>query len=312
MDISFRQLQAFVLIAEHRSFSRAAEQVHLSQPALSYSLRKLEDALGLSLLARNTRSVELTAAGLRFLEQARRLLRDMDNAVHDAHEQLHLESGSLRVAVLPSVAIEPLPRVLQEYRRRYPGIDISLHDGRAGEIRQWVSAAEVDFAITSAVDDLGALDFQPLYDDSLVLLVRGHERLRGKALLAALREQDYIATTRDTSLRGMADETLLRMGLLREPAWEVAYMSSAAALARAGLGFALLPASVADTFNSDGSLAVHVLSQAPARSIGLLQRKPCYLSPPAQIFIALLRQQVGDAQGLSAPLDSRDNRPPIK
>ena len=243
MDISFRQLQAFVLIAEHRSFSRAAEQVHLSQPALSYSLRKLEDALGLSLLARNTRSVELTAAGLRFLEQARRLLRDMDNAVHDAHEQLHLESGSLRIAVLPSVAIEPLPRVLQEYRRRYPGIDISLHDGRAGEIRQWVTAAEVDFAITSAVDDLGALDFQPLYDDSLVLLVRGHERLRGKALLAALREQDYIATTRDTSLRSMADETLQRMGLLREPAWEVAYMSSAAALARAGLGFALLPAS---------------------------------------------------------------------
>ncbi|MGG6262089.1 LysR family transcriptional regulator [Stutzerimonas stutzeri] len=305
MDISFRQLQAFVLIAEHRSFSRAAEQVHLSQPALSYSLRKLEDALGLSLLARNTRSVELTAAGLRFLEQARRLLRDMDNAVHDAHEQLHLESGSLRVAVLPSVAIEPLPRVLQEYRRRYPGIDISLHDGRAGEIRQWVSAAEVDFAITSAVDDLGALDFQSLYDDSLVLLVRGHERLRGKALLAALREQDYIATTRDTSLRSMADETLQRMGLLREPAWEVAYMSSAAALARAGLGFALLPASVADTFNSDGSLAVHVLSQAPARSIGLLQRKPCYLSPPAQVFVALLQQQVGGALGTTT--ESRDD-----
>ncbi|MDH0500601.1 LysR family transcriptional regulator [Stutzerimonas stutzeri] len=305
MDISFRQLQAFVLIAEHRSFSRAAEQVHLSQPALSYSLRKLEDALGLSLLARNTRSVELTAAGLRFLEQARRLLRDMDNAVHDAHEQLHLESGSLRIAVLPSVAIEPLPRVLQEYRRRYPGIDISLHDGRAGEIRQWVSAAEVDFAITSAVDDLGALDFQPLYDDSLVLLVRGHERLRGKALLAALREQDYIATTRDTSLRSMADETLQRMGLLREPAWEVAYMSSAAALARAGLGFALLPASVADTFNRDGSLAIHQLDEAPARSIGLLQRKPCYLSPPAQVFVALLQQQVGGALGTTT--ESRDD-----
>ncbi|MFI8579709.1 LysR family transcriptional regulator [Ectopseudomonas khazarica] len=307
MDISFRQLQAFVLIAEQCSFSRAAEQIHLSQPALSYSLRKLEDALGLSLLARNTRSVELTDAGLRFLEQARRLLRDMDNAVHDAREQLHLESGSLRIAVLPSVAIEPLPRVLQEYRRRYPGIDISLCDGRAGEIRQWVSAAEVDFAITSAADDLGALDFRPLYDDSLVLLVRGSARLHGKALLAALREQDYIATTRDTSLRGMADATLQRMGLLREPAWEVAYMSSAAALARSGLGYALLPASVADTFNGDGSLAVHVLAEAPVRSIGLLQRKPCYLSPPAQAFVTLLQQLTRGAQGLSAGVDSRDN-----
>jgi len=297
MDISFRQLQAFVFIAEQRSFSRAAEQIHLSQPALSYSLRKLEEALGLSLFARNTRSVELTEAGRRFLEQARRLLRDMHNAVHDAHEQLHLQSGSLRIGVLPSVAIEPLPRVLVDYRQRYPGIEISLRDGRAGEIRQWVSNAEVDFAITSAADEPGVLDFQLLYDDSLVLLVRGLSHLRGKKLLAALQDIDYVATTRDTSLRTMADETLARMGLLREPAFEVAYMSSAAALARAGLGYALLPASVADTFNADGSLAVHPLPMAPARGIGVLQRKPSYLSPPAQAFVSLLKQQA-EAIGL--------------
>ena len=293
MDISFRQLQAFVLIAEQRSFSRAAEQIHLSQPALSYSLRKLEEALGLSLFARNTRSVELTEAGTRFLEQARRLLRDMHHAVNDAHEQLHLQSGSLRIGVLPSVAIEPLPRVLVDYRQRYPGIEISLRDGRAGEIRQWVSNAEVGFAITSAADEPGVLDFQPLYDDSLVLLVRGLASLRGQKLLAALRDLAYVATTRDTSLRTMADETLSRMSLLREPAFEVAYMSSAAALARAGLGYALLPASVADTFNADGSLAVHPLPKAPARGIGVLQRKPSYLSPPAQAFISLLKQQAG-------------------
>ena len=297
MDISFRQLQAFVLIAEQRSFSRAAEQIHLSQPALSYSLRKLEEALGLSLFARNTRSVELTEAGVRFLEHARRLLRDMHNAVHDAHEQLHLQSGSLRIGVLPSVAIEPLPRVLVDYRQRYPGIDISLRDGRAGEIRQWVGNAEVDFAITSVADEPGMLDFQPLYDDSLVLLVRGLGGLRGKKLLAALQNLDYVATTRDTSLRSMADQTLERMGLLPEPAFEVAYMSSAAALARAGLGYALLPASVADTFNGDGSLSVHPLPMAPARGIGVLQRKPCYLSPPAQAFVSMLKQHA-EAIGL--------------
>ena len=297
MDISFRQLQAFVLIAEHQSFSRAAEQIHLSQPALSYSLRKLEEALGLSLLARNTRSVELTAAGLRFLEQARRLLRDMDNAVHDAHEQLHLQSGSLRIAVLPSVAIEPLPRVLVEYRRRYPGIEISLRDGRAGEIRDWVSTAEVDFAITSTTGEPAALDFQPLYDDSLVLLVRGLKTLPAGGLGEALGDLDYVANTRDTSLRSMADQTLQRMGLLREPAWEVAYMSSAASLARAGLGYALLPASVADTFNVDGSLSIHSLPSAPPRGIGLLQRKPCYLSPPAQAFVSLLKQHASSPHG---------------
>lgn len=295
MDISFRQLQAFVLIAEQRSFSRAAEQIHLSQPALSYSLRKLEEALGLSLFARNTRSVELTEAGVRFLEQARRLLRDMHNAVHDAHEQVHLQSGSLRIGVLPSVAIEPLPRVLVEYRRRYPGIEISLRDGRAGEIRQWVSAAEVDFAITSVAEEPGVLDFQPLYDDSLVLLVQGLSKLPAGGLVAAVRELDYIATTRDTSLRTMADQTLERMGLVREPRWEVAYMSSAAALARAGLGYALLPASVADTFNAGGSLSVHPLPHAPLRGIGVLQRKPCYLSPPAQAFVSLLKQHAACA-----------------
>ena len=165
------------------------------------------------------------------------------------------------------------------------------------------SAAEVDFAITSAVDDLGALDFQPLYDDSLVLLVRGHERLRGKALLAALREQDYIATTRDTSLRSVADETLQRMGLLREPAWKWR-MSSAAALARAGLASPCCRPAW-PTPSTETAASPSTSSTRRRRTASACQRKPCYLSPPARVFVALLQQQVGGALGTTT--ESRDD-----
>ncbi len=108
MNVSFRRLRAFILIAETSSFTRTAEQLHLSQPALSYSIRKLEESMGLQLLARNTRSVELTPAGEHFLPQARRMLRDMNDAVRDARhpepEPWHAPAGGLahRCGVIPA------------------------------------------------------------------------------------------------------------------------------------------------------------------------------------------------------------------
>ncbi|MFL6532446.1 MAG: LysR family transcriptional regulator, partial [Pseudomonas sp.] len=149
MNVSFRQLRAFILIAETSSFTRTAEQLHLSQPALSYSIRKLEESMGLQLLARNTRSVELTPAGEHFLPQARRMLRDMDDAVRDARDTLSLSRGTLRLAALPTAAASFLPVVIASFQREHPGVDVRLLDGRAGEIMGWVQRGEVDAGISS-------------------------------------------------------------------------------------------------------------------------------------------------------------------
>lgn len=282
MNVSFRQLQAFVLVAESASFTRASEGVHLSQPALSYTIRKLEDALGLQLLARNTRVVELTAAGQHFLPQARRMLRNMDDAVRDARETVALTRGIIRLAALPTVAASFLPPAIAAFSEAHPGVEVRLRDGRAGEVLTWVQNGDVDAGISSSPEGVSGMNFEPLLNDDLVLLVRQEDGLQER-----WQSRPYIALTKDTSIRPLADSALMHLGVATIPVWEVAHMSSAVALVREGLGFSLLPASCASVFNID-RCTVLTIEQPDRRVIGLLEMRPVSRSPSMAAFIASL------------------------
>ncbi|GAB6389331.1 LysR family transcriptional regulator [Stutzerimonas marianensis] len=290
MNVSFRQLRALVMVAESASFTRAAERLHLSQPALSYTIRKLEDALGLQLLARNTRIVELTPAGQHFLLQARRMLRDMDDAVRDARDTVALTRGVVRLAALPTVAASLLPQAIADFAQIHPGIEVKLRDGRAGEMLRWVRDGDVDAGITSALDDTAGLSFEPLFDDNLMLLVRedGQRLARWTSL-------PYIALLPDTSIRPLADAALRAVNVDPKPAWEVAHMSSAVALVRAGLGFSLLPSSCAAVFNMQSCSVVALEHPAP-RTIGLLETRPVARSPSLAAFLQFFKARLAEAQ----------------
>ncbi|MFI8481229.1 LysR family transcriptional regulator [Pseudomonas sp. NPDC078700] len=280
MDINFRQLRAFTLIAQTLSFTRTSELLHLSPPALSYSIRKLEESLGLKLLARNTRSVELTPAGEHFLPQAQQLLRLMGDAVSDAQDLLNLDSGTLRLAALPTAAASFLPRAIASFSRDHPGVQVSLLDGRAGEVRDWVLTGEVDVGVTSLPEDMLGLEFKHLVNDDLVLLVRDDGE--------SWKTKPYIALTTDTSIRPLADMTLHHLGVSAHPSWQVSHMSTAAAMVREGLGFSLLPASCALFLHLGEGLLVLPVEQPGQRALGLLQRKPVRQSPAMQMFLHYL------------------------
>ena len=286
MNVSFRQLRAFVLIAESSSFTRTAELLHLSQPALSYTIRKLEESLGLQLLARNTRMVELTPAGRHFLAQARRMLRDMEDAVRDARETLALTRGSIRLGALPTAAASFLPQAIAAFAQLHPGIEVHLRDGRAGEILGWLQNGEVEAGITSSPAEGLSLNFEPLLDDNLVLLVQEDAKRRSQ-----WQRLPYIALTPDTSIRPLADAALRHLGMQPTPVWEGAHMSSGVALVREGLGFSLLPASCASVFNIERCTTVPI-EQPARRSIGLLETRPVSRSPSLTAFMAFLREQL--------------------
>ncbi len=286
MNVSFRQLRAFVLVAESGSFTRTSELLHLSQPALSYTIRKLEQSLGLQLLARNTRMVELTPAGRHFLTQARRMLRDMEDAVRDARETLALTRGVIRLGALPTAAASFLPETIAAFAQLHPGVEVQLRDGRAGEILGWLHNGDVEAGISSSPAEGLNLNFEPLLDDNLVLLVRDDaERC------SQWQSLPYIALTPDTSIRPLADAALRHLGMHPTPVWEVAHMSSVVALVREGLGFSLLPASCASVFNIERCSAVPI-EQPEQRSIGLLETRPVSRSPSLAAFMALLHERL--------------------
>lgn len=286
-----RQLQAFVRTAELASFTRAAEEIHISQPALSYLIRKLEGELGIALFARNTRKVMLTEGGVLFLGHARRILADMMLALDDTRNVRELERGKLTVAGLPSVASSLLPRTIAAFRKRYPKVTIVLRDGLANQIYQWVRRGEVDMGMGSPLHQDHELDFQPLFHDDLLLITPPRVIRRSESPWLGLDDMPYIAMSPGSSARHYADLAMQHAGRQVEPAWEVSFMSSAIAMVRARLGYALLPASSVDVFNLDDITRLPVNMHEP-REIGVLRRKPLHASPALKAFLRQLHKQI--------------------
>src|SRR6478735_2897981 len=138
MRIDFLGLEAFLSIADRGSFHRAAAHLNLSQTALSHRLKKLEDDLGVKLLARTTRSVSLTPAGLELLPKARRLIEDLQASFEDLRRQGKEKQERLVVACLPTLAIHYLSRALKEFGERHPEVSVRVHDNSATEIAELV------------------------------------------------------------------------------------------------------------------------------------------------------------------------------
>lgn len=286
-----RQLQAFVLTAEMASFTQAAKEIHLSQPALSYLIRKLEGELGIELFARNTRTVMLTEGGLLFLGHARRILSDMTLALDDTRNVRQLEQGKLTVAGLPSVASSLLPRTIAAFRKRHPRVTITLRDGLADQVHQWVRRGEVDMGLSSPLHQNRELDFQTLFHDDLILITPPRVVRRSESAWYGLDDMPYIAMSPGSSTRHYADQAMRHAGRRVEPTWEVNFMSSAIAMVRAKLGYALLPASSVEVFNLDEITRLPINMREP-REIGILQRKPLHSSPALDAFLRQLRKQI--------------------
>lgn len=128
MRMSVKQLRAFLAVAHTLNFAHASERLNLSQPALSLTIKGLEEALGGALLQRSTRKVTLTQEGELFLPMARQLLADWDNVEEAMRQSFTLQRGKISVAAMPSFAANVLPEALKAFRDRYAGVNVTVHD----------------------------------------------------------------------------------------------------------------------------------------------------------------------------------------
>src|SRR5471032_2910771 len=128
INLSSRQLRAFIALVGEKNFTRAAAASHLSQPAFSALIRQLEESIGIRLFERTTRMVELTSEGAEFEPAARRVLDDVDMALAGVDDRGALRSGRVLIALLPSLAADWLPAVLAGFRAKYPGIEMHVAD----------------------------------------------------------------------------------------------------------------------------------------------------------------------------------------
>ncbi len=191
--MELRHLRYFVAVAEELSFRRAAERLHVAQPPLSQQIKQLEAEVGTMLLRRTSRRVELTDAGVVFLERARRTLRDAELAVESARRTARGEIGWLNVGFVDSAAYELLPPVLRAFRARAPGVRLELRE-LATEHQLPALADELDVGLVREVNDLPGLHRTPLLREPLLAAVPlGHALAsRARVQLVQLAAEPFV------------------------------------------------------------------------------------------------------------------------
>jgi DNA-binding transcriptional LysR family regulator len=194
MDL--RQIRYFIAVADACNFSRAAERLHVSQPPLSIQIKRLEDEIGVRLLNRSPRGVELTPAGALFYEDAKAALARLDGAKKRARQAELGEVGTLSIGFVSIVDYGVLPPALKDFRTRYPRIEVELHEATTDQQVQALRNGRFDLALALGPVREADLKFEPLIEEELLLALPARHPLAGADRATDLRrfsEETFIA-----------------------------------------------------------------------------------------------------------------------
>lgn len=292
-NITLRQIEGFLLAGELLSFSRAADALHITQSAFSQLVRELEASLGVRLFDRTTRRVVLTDAGATLLAKMKKGVLAIDDACAEARAIARVEQGHVTVGTLASLAIGVVTRTLGELRKSYPGIKVSMREDYNGPLLERVAQGEVDFAVCAQSDAVSGLQFEPLYEDELVAVMRRAEAPREPLLRwSALQEASLVMLVRDSATHEQITAALAANRITREPDYHVANMFTALSMVRAGFGVTFIPAMVLREVPMAGLAWRRLQRPVPLRRIGICRRSDRTPSPAAAMFERLLRAEV--------------------
>ena len=236
---TLRQIDCLLALRDCENFSRAAERLGLSQPALSQQIKELEAGLRVRLVDRTTRRVALTAAGQHFALGAEKALQELDHARSVAEGHGRLAQGHLRVAAPPLLAASLLPKVMATCITEHPGLVLELIDLPTPEIVTRLRDGRVDLGVGTFPPGLPDLETRTLARDELMLFApKDH---KAPLTWEALSTLPLIGLSRDSGLRLLVEEGFTRARLPYHPAQEVSQITTALALVEAGFGYAILP-----------------------------------------------------------------------
>mgnify|MGYP001166761211 CR=1 FL=1 len=298
MNFDLNDLLAFRAVAELNSFRRAAEAVHISQPAFSRRIDKLEEALGVRLLDRTTRRVSLTAVGRDFARKVQQILDDLDSTLLGIRGVAATRMGEVTIACVPSTVYYYLSRVIQRYREAYPKVRVRVLDASANDVLDTVSRGEADFGINFIGGNEPDIDFTPLVEERFVAACRRDHPLARKRRVTwqELAEHDFIAVSQRSGNRLLMDQALARMPGRPQALYEAQHVTTLLGLVEAGLGVAAVPSMAMP--GQDHPLLVSIPLEEPVvtRHVGLIRRRGRSLSPAAQQMFDFFAE-LEDAEG---------------
>jgi len=285
MDIP--SLQALVAVAETGSFSRASEQLFITQPAISKRIAALEADLDVVLLDRLGRNTRLTEAGNNLLISARRILADIDSSREEVRALNHVVGGRLKLATSHHIGIHRLPPVLKAYTQAYPEVDLDLMFMDSEKACELVAAGSIELAIVTLPEHpADTLSTQLVWDDPLSIVCANDHPLRNIKQVNPKQLTQYPAVlpARGTITRGIVLDAIAPHDVHIQTSLETNYLETIKMMVSVGLGWSALPLNMVD----DSLSAIPVKAIRMQRLLGSVQLKDRTLGRAATALLELL------------------------
>jgi LysR family carnitine catabolism transcriptional activator len=306
--MNVKQLRAFLAVAQALSFAQAGERLHVSQPALSLTIKALEEDLGGALLTRTTRSVSLTPEGEALLPMARRLLADWDNTEELLRQHFTLQLGRVAIAAMPSFAGDRLPAALRVFRDRYPRVNVAVHDVINEHVLEMVRHRRVELGIGFEPQTRSELVFTPFYLDRFVAVVALDSPLARleEITWAQLLKEDFITLQRPSAVRLLLEQDIATQHGKLPVAFESHQLSTVGRMVANGLGVSAVPSLCIRQMQELGACCVPLVGPVIERQIGSMRLADHKLSTAAQALHEVLIECARDIPRLTATLSNPD------
>lgn len=292
MNPSLRQLRVFQAVALHRSFTRAGDEIGLTQPAVSRCVTELEQHLGLKLLDRTTREVVLTEAGRSLAVRLQRVLEDLDTVLLDVRGLATQRQGRVRVASSPTLSANLLPECIARCRQDHPGLELLLLDRMQHDALASVLSGEVDFGVVIEPEPVRGeeLHAEPILSEPFCLVCPPAHRLARQSSVrwSELAGEPLVLLDHASGSRRLIDDALRQHAVQAPVAQEVGHVTTIFRMLDAGLGISVVPTLALPPAGLQG-LVVRPLTPQVERAIVLVRRANRALAPVAEVAWALVR-----------------------
>ncbi|MGC4377625.1 LysR family transcriptional regulator [Fictibacillus sp. Mic-4] len=274
------QLEVFLTVVETKSFTKAGEQIGLSQSAVSQAVAALETDLNVKLLNRNRKGVSLTKVGERITGLIRELMAIKTKIINEAAGITELETGTIRIGGISSMSAKLLPGMIGSFKKRFPGIEVILYEGSFEELRNWLKLSVIDLAVVS--ENMQEFDFVPLVQDKMVIFLPENHPANGKASLElkTIAHEPFIMPKEcDRVLRSIFNA----QGCAPNIQFEVRDIATILAMVQEGVGNTILPEMAIPA--TLPKVSASYLNPQVYQNVGLAFRASRYTLPVVSAFI---------------------------
>lgn len=285
--MTLKQIKSFLILSRTLNYAHAAIELHISQSALSLTIKGLEDELGGKLFKRNTRKVELTEEGRSLIPYARRLIAHWDEMEYDLKQRFKFNRGSLSLASMPYITHALLPKVIQSFLDQYPNIRFSINDITNESVIELVKDGIFELGICFEPDFKEHLEFQPLFDEDFMALLSRDHALADEPQISwqQLCANRFITLQKPSILRYLIDQYCQKHQIQLDVQVECHQITSMCNFVAVGAGVTVIPRHFEPFIDQNRCVAIELSGESLSKPVGVIYKKNLEISKISTAFI---------------------------